>query len=159
MTATNWQWTVQYPTNGTFNIFSPGSPNTYVSVTGGGQLNVTYTDPCGETSHIEGVTIYSPCTMGGNIVAYPNPANNQLTIQNNAAPSDSLSVNSLVSNSVPASFTVDLYNKQGHIVKSGQTAVGGKSVVLATSDVTNGTYYLHVKQYGETLKKQIIIQH
>ncbi|MDB5152287.1 MAG: prcA [Mucilaginibacter sp.] len=158
MSASNWQWSVVYPTNGIFIIQSPNSQSTYVRVKGGGQVQVTYQDQCGETSHVEGVTIYSPCTMQS-IVIYPNPANNQLTIQDNATPSaDGSGV--IGSNTLTnTNFSAELYNGKAQIVKSGQTATGSQTIAFNTSDLTNGTYYLHISENGETIEKQVIIQH
>ena len=157
--ATNWQWTVQNPFNGTVNIFNPNAQSTYLSVTGGGQILVTYLDACGDTSAAEGVTIYSPCHMGDAIVAFPNPASNQLTIQNDTASPAGQSATANSNNVAAESFSVELFNAKGQVIKSGQTAEGSKSVVLNTADMVNGTYFLHVTQNGQTIEKQIIIKH
>jgi len=157
--ATNWHWTVDNPASGTYNIFSPYSQNTYVSVSGGGGVSVTYTDACGETSHTDGVTIYSPCGRSMAIVAYPNPAGNQLTIQNNSPGSVTLADGTTANIQAVAGFSVELYNSKGAIIKTGQNTDGSKNIVLDTTDIGNGTYFLHVKQGAEVVEKQIIIKH
>ncbi|BAU54146.1 S8/S53 family peptidase [Mucilaginibacter gotjawali] len=158
--ATNWHWTVNGTPNGVINIQSPYSQSTYVSVTGGGGIAVTYTDQCGETSHTDGVTIYSPCGKApAAIVAYPNPASNQLTIQNNTPAMATLADGTIANIQATPAFSVELYNAKGAIIKTGQNTGGGKNIVLNTADVSNGTYYLHVKQGSEVIEQQIIIKH
>ncbi|MEJ7683708.1 MAG: Ig-like domain-containing protein [Segetibacter sp.] len=73
---TSWQWTVDNPSSGSWNINSPNSPNTYVSVSGGGGISVTATSSCGTTK--TGVTIYSNCGFG--ITASPNPTTDNVTV-------------------------------------------------------------------------------
>jgi hypothetical protein len=154
--ATNWQWSVQQPTNGTFNIFSPNSPNTYVSVTGGGTVLVTYVDQCGETSYTEGVTIYSPCTSGA-MTVFPNPANSTLTVQNNTLASTGQSA--AAANVAWNNFSVELFDNKGKLLKSGQNAKGSEDILLNTSDILNGIYFLHIKQGTNLIEKEVIIQH
>jgi len=158
--ATNWHWTVNGTPNGVINIQSPYSQSTYVSVTGGGGIAVTYSDQCGETSHTDGVTIYSPCGKAPTaIVAYPNPAANQLTVQNNTQAIATLADGTPAEIQATPAFSVELYNAKGAIIKTGQNTGGGKNIVLNTADVSNGTYYLHVKQGSEVIEQQIIIKH
>jgi len=158
--ATNWHWTVSGTPNGIINIQSPYSQSTYVSVTGGGGIVVTYSDLCGETSHTDGVTIYSPCGKApGAIVAYPNPASNQLTVQNNTQTMATLADGTPAGIQATPAFSVELYNVKGAIIKTGQNTGGGKNIVLNTADVSNGTYYLHVKQGSAVIEQQIIIKH
>jgi hypothetical protein len=160
--ATNWHWTVDNPASGTYNIFSPNSQSTYISVSGGGGVSVTYTDLCGETSHKDGVTIYSPCGRAMAITAFPNPANTQLTIQNDnisTAGQSAAVAGATTASTGPDSFSVELYNDKGAVLKSGNNVKGNKAIVLNISDIQNGTYYLHVKQGSDVVKKQILIQH
>jgi len=156
--ATNWHWTVDNPSSGTYIIQSPNSQNTYVTVSGGGGVSVTYTDLCGETSHKDGVTIYSPCGRTNAIVAFPNPATNQLTVTNDniVAPGDTKTA------LTPGSYTdysVLLYNDKGNVLRSASNSKGNKAIVLDVSQISNGRYYLHVKQGKDLIEKQIVIQH
>jgi hypothetical protein len=161
--GTSWQWTVDNPASGTYNIFSPNSPSTYVSVSGGGGVSVTYTDPCGETSHRDGVTIYSPCGRANVIAAFPNPANDKLTVQNQVLPNTNSPA--FTAQAVPADnaylndFEVVLYNDKGKVLKSGKNRKGNLAVVLNTLDIPDGTYYLHITQGKDKTEKQILIRH
>lgn len=79
--GSNWQWTVDYLSQGSdIFIFNPNSPFTYVDVSGGGTVRLTYTDLCGVT-RTDGVTVYSNCYVGG--FAYslsPNPTSGSLQV-------------------------------------------------------------------------------
>ncbi len=170
--ATNWHWTVSNTSPGsTLTFRSPNSPGTIVTVHGGGGANVSYTDPCGNTA-TNGVTIYSPCGTGSRIASYPNPANQEMTVdyqtadssnpastaeQTSSADQTSTS-NSSTQSKTLNSFSVELYNDKGKVLKSGKSA-NGKAVVLNTADIPNGNYFLHVIDGKQVTKKQVVIQH
>ncbi|WP_419802358.1 T9SS type A sorting domain-containing protein [Mucilaginibacter sp.] len=144
--ATNWRWTASNLSSGsTITFQSPNSPSTYATVHGGGGANITYTDPCGNTAN-GGVTIYSPCGTGSRVASYPNPADQEMTVDyqtasdssNPAATSDAGTQSKTLN-----SFSVELYNDKGKVLKSGKSN-NGKGVVLNTADVQNGNYFLHV---------------
>jgi len=148
----------------TFTFQSPNSPSTIVTVHGGGGIYVTYTDPCGNTSAQNGVTIYCPCGTGGSsIVSYPNPANNEMTVQYaTASPSPQTSAATLSADAGTKtlnSFSVELYNDKGKVLRSGKTGNGNQNVVLSTVDIPNGNYFLHVIDGKEVIKKQVVIHH
>jgi len=161
--ATNWRWTVDNPSSGYYYIQNPNSASTFVTVSGGGGVSVTYTDPCGNPSARNGVTIYSPCGRAGSIVSYPNPANNEMTVQYaTASPTPQTSAATLsagASTKTLNSFSVELYNDKGKVLRSGKTGNGNQNVVLSTADVPNGNYFLHVIDGKEVIKKQVVIQH
>ncbi|WP_299291991.1 T9SS type A sorting domain-containing protein [uncultured Mucilaginibacter sp.] len=159
--ATNWRWTASNLSSGsTITFQSPNSSSTYATVHGGGGANITYTDPCGNTA-TSGVTIYSPCGTGSRVASYPNPADQQMTVDyqtasdssNPAATSDASTQSKTLN-----TFSVELYNDKGKVLKSGKSA-NGKGVVLNTADILNGNYFLHVKDGKELIEKQVIIQH
>lgn len=160
--ARNWQWTVDNPSTGTYNFQSPNSPSTLVHVSGGGGVSVSYVDECGLTSYRNGVTIYSPCGRSGAIAAYPNPTNTQITVQyknTNNTNQTATATTAADNTATVSSFTVELYNEKGKVLKSGQGGNSNASVVLNTSDLANGIYYLHVKQGSDLIEKQIVVQH
>jgi len=81
--ATNWNWSVSNNAHGSFYIYNRSSPQTYIDVSGGGGINLTYTDACGQTSPLNGVTVYSGCRGSGAFSAFsvfPNPASNTVTV-------------------------------------------------------------------------------
>jgi hypothetical protein len=160
-TATNWQWTVSYlGTNSAIIIDNPNAQTINAKVLGGGQVTVTYKDGCGETSAQNGVTLYSNCPRLSAIVAYPNPASSQLTIENKPVRHDAAGPGALVvtDNSV-SDFTAELYNSKGVIIRKAKNPTNSTAIVFNTADITNGTYYLHVKQGSDVIEKQIIVQH
>ncbi|MHB1922373.1 MAG: T9SS type A sorting domain-containing protein [Chitinophagaceae bacterium] len=107
--ATNWHWTVDNPSSGIF-IYSPNSQNTYMDVSAGGGVSVTYQDQCGDISSRNGTTIYSPC--GSLFTVSPNPASNSINI--------SASINTrsgTIENSNSTFSTVNIYDFQNNLVK------------------------------------------
>ncbi|MEX8549114.1 MAG: T9SS type A sorting domain-containing protein [Mucilaginibacter sp.] len=158
--ATNWHWYVDNPSSGTFYIQSPNSQSTYITVRGGGGVSVTYTDQCGNTSTRSGVTIYSPCGTGSSIASYPNPADQEMTVsyQTTSSPNQAATSDADTQSKPINSFSVELYNDKGKVLKSGKSS-NGKGVVLNTADIQNGNYFLHVKDGKEVIKKQVVIHH
>lgn len=160
--ATNWQWTVSNLSgSSTITFQNANSQSTYATVHGGGGVNVTYTDPCGNTSAPNGVTIYCPCGSGGSRVSsYPNPADKEMTVDYQTVESTDQATTSdaATQSKTTNSFSVELYNDKGKVLKSGKSA-NGKGVVLNKADIQNGNYFLHVKDGKEVTKKQVIIQH
>ncbi|KQN32350.1 hypothetical protein ASE92_17235 [Pedobacter sp. Leaf41] len=98
-----------------------------------------------------------PTCYGGNRFAvYPNPANTEVKI------SFDQDLNSKSANKSIAStnyFSVKLFDDKGKLIKGGQKGVDSSSVVLGTSDLPNGTYFLHILKDKAVIKKQIIVQH
>lgn len=76
-TVTSWYWSVDNPSSGSWIIDQPYSPNTYVSVDGGGGISVTATNNCGTSRN--GVTIWSNCYEYG-LMASPNPTTDNVTV-------------------------------------------------------------------------------
>jgi hypothetical protein len=157
-TATNWQWTVDNPSSGYYSIQSPNSQSTYVTVSGGGGVSVTYKDQCGETSPKDGVTIYSQCRASA-IAVYPNPANSQLTVANNNINTTDPPVEANSNLKALKEFSVELYDDKGKVLKSGKNTIGNQNIVLNTSNILNGLYFLHIIQGTDLIEKKIIIQH
>lgn len=68
--GSNWNWTVgSLGTNSQIYIYSPCSPNTNVNVSGGGTVNLTYTDACGNNLS-NGITVYSTCHSGNAVTDF-----------------------------------------------------------------------------------------
>ena len=110
-------------------------------------------------------TISFTVTCSGNFTVYPNPADEQLTIEQttslSGAASATASVNPLPTArwniaSVPESFSVKLLNAQQKEVASG-TATNSK-IQLDTSTLPAGTYYLHIYYTEGILQKQVVIE-
>ncbi len=84
----------------------------------------------------------NPCSSLG-FKAYPNAADNELHLDLTEKPY--------------ALYTYQLYNINGEIVQSGDSYNIIKT--LDTSELQNGSYFLHFYEDGEMIIKQIIIQH
>lgn len=90
------------------------------------------------------------CPIYRNI--YPNPANTNLTIELNPD-GDTLTKSTGYINEI------SLYNNKGKEVKSATIKSGETKTILDTKNLPNGTYFLHIKEGKEIIKKQIIIEH
>jgi len=61
-------------------IDNPNSSFTFINVSGGGTIRLTYTDLCGVT-RTDGVTVYSNCYNGGSAYSLsPNPTTGDLQV-------------------------------------------------------------------------------
>ncbi len=97
-------------------------------------------------------------------VAYPNPANDVLTVTNTASqqaqstsPASIDASNS--SSTAPVSFSIVLYDVNGNILRNGQAKPGESQITLDTQNIQNGTYYLHIMEGSKLIERQIIINH
>ena len=79
--GSNWLWTVSYLStpSSQINIYSPSSPSTMLSVTGGGTVTLSYTDQCG-VAQTTGVTVYNSGCFGYRVAVSPNPAKNNMSV-------------------------------------------------------------------------------
>ncbi|WP_298390315.1 T9SS type A sorting domain-containing protein, partial [Hydrotalea sp.] len=145
--ATNWNWTVDNPTSGIY-IYSPNSPNTYMDVSKGGGVSVTYTDACGETSQKNGVTIYSPC--GYSFTVYPNPANSMVNISLQPTNGKTAIVGSSISE-------ISIYDLQNNLQRH-QLFNKVSNASIDVSNLPTGLYIVEIKDgaYTERHKLQII---
>ncbi|WP_443938818.1 hypothetical protein [Pedobacter sp. MW01-1-1] len=120
---------------------------------------------------------YKNCgtAMSSNTLSvFPNPANNQITISlggqtdesstaKTAQTEDSGQVVTFVRTAkqsakiVKAPITAILYNEQ--MSKIVTQSIEGNSGIMDTSQVSDGTYYLHIEVDGVLNKKQIVIKH
>lgn len=79
--GSNWNWSVNYLStpSSQINIYSPTSPSTFVSVTGGGAVRLSYTDLCG-AAQTNGVTVYNSGCFGFRVAVSPNPAQSNMSV-------------------------------------------------------------------------------
>ncbi|MFD2731567.1 T9SS type A sorting domain-containing protein, partial [Pedobacter alpinus] len=103
---------------------------------------------CGTSDWVETEVESLDCSMNnyrtGNFNIYPNPANNELNLE---------------FQNYSNTREIKILNDKGDILISSQTKKGEKTLKLNTKDLKNGTYYLHITDGKETIKKQIIIAH
>jgi hypothetical protein len=144
--ATNWQWTVDNSSSGIY-ILNPNSPSTFMDVSKGGGVSVTYQDQCGETSLKNGVTIYCPC--GQEFVVFPNPANSTVSVSGAS--------NKLVTSSTSYISEITIYDALGNA----KIQAMFNRVVTASVNVTNlptGNYIIEITDgmYKERQKLEIV---
>lgn len=145
MPLSNWNWTSSPTTNSQINIYSSGSSSSYVSVYGGGGVNITATNACGETIH-DGVTVYSSCPRSLAFVVSPNPASNTVNIQPSTAQ---------VQKIAPQITNVNIYDQNGNLLRRRKYA-NVNNAQLNVSGLRTGIYYLEI-EYDKTKERQPLV--
>jgi hypothetical protein len=102
--------------------------------------------------------IYVPGGYYGSYSVYsysPNPADSELKIafKENTQNTKNESKNKI------KEFQVKLMDEKGRILREGSNLNANNIVTLNTSEVPSGTYFLHIKDDKELVRKQVIIQH
>lgn len=123
-----------------------------------GALNVSVNNDCGTVS--TGITVYPSYSCGtGTYAVYPNPADEQLNIEQEfaaAVENNQLQVSSTEASPQQESFSIQLYNKEQKKVAEAVSKKG--KIILDTSKLPAGTYFLHIHHQDAVLKKQVIIK-
>ena len=133
-----------------------------------GAVRVTASTNCGTATN--GITAYPNSYCGGYLtsgefVIYPNPADEQLTIEQGgndlnsteaSTPSNQLFGLSSSLESPTPTFKVELLNNQQVVVAKGTSQ--NKKITLVTSTLPPGTYYLQIYRAETVLQEQIVIQ-
>lgn len=113
--------------------------------------------PCGPSNSWFGYEMeFTDCSNNyrvSNFNIYPNPASNDLTIEY-SIPEDGENLSKLGQQK-----DVKLYNQKGEVMLSSLWIENEQKLKLDTKNIPNGTYFLHIKEGKETIKKQIIIKH
>ena len=116
------------------------------------------TSACGWTT--QSTISFTVTCSDGNFTVYPNPANEQLTIEQCASAASFSATASAATGwnitSAPTSFSVKLYNGQQKVVATG--TANKAELQLDTSKLPPGTYYLHIYYKDGILQKQIVIE-
>jgi hypothetical protein len=86
---------------------------------------------------------------------YPNPASNDLTIEYAPVEESSTEKNNLSS----MQKDIKLFNNKGKIMASSTMKENEVRLTLDIKNIPDGTYFLHIIEGKETVKKQIIIKH
>jgi hypothetical protein len=112
-------------------------------------------------SLIEYATIVDCGPGGGGTVisrmAYPNPANNNITITTKE-PVNSNTIYNKPMNSSTKEFNFSILDKFGKIRKRGKS-INGDDINVDVTDIPSDTYFLHIEMNNKVYKKQIIIRH
>lgn len=109
------------------------------------------TSSCGSSDLGGGEYYWGSCTNSYSYAIYPNPADDMLTIKPKPIKEDKIKVRKEI--------TANLYNEKGEKLKTGESINSGETITFDTRNIPNGTYYLHIIEGKETIKKQVIIKH
>ncbi|WP_169725057.1 T9SS type A sorting domain-containing protein [Algoriphagus terrigena] len=146
-------WTVQNTSTNTIRLYVPSNNSSY------GTVRVSVNNGCGATV-FTGRTVY-PCNYmmsTGSFKVYPNPARNELNIEN-LADSDNYSGSAQredAGSSESKAFRVEVFDHAEQMVKSGKSKDG--KVLLDISGLRAGTYFLHIYDGKKVVREQILIQ-
>lgn len=160
--ATNYQWRLER-VNGTSPshfILGNGNSSIELSVSSMGNfiLYVIVTTPCGSYSSNTFISVSNICGgLESLFKVYPNPANTEITIEKGFDKKDPENVSKNNSTNQILQQTIQIFNDKGELLKT--EIIAGSKAILNIKDIPNGTYYLHITEGKETIKKQIIIEH
>lgn len=107
---------------------------------------------CGQSYSIHRNGTVIDCYFRSSYTIYPNPAAEEINISFGDEQSNK-------ENRVVKNYEVRIFNEKGKMVKSAKNTSGSSIITISTSDIENGTYFLHIIDGKEIIKKQIIIQH
>jgi hypothetical protein len=137
--------------NGLSGSVEATAPGTY-------QLKIRAINSCGytESTYFVSVRNYGDSRCSGIMYrysVYPNPAGNEVTVAyvKNEKEQET--------QKFKKEFSMRLYNDKGKEVMFEKNNSEENSFSLNTSKLPEGTYYLNITDYEETIKKQIIIKH
>ena len=146
--VTSWLWTVDNPSNGSWIIYSPNSPNTNVAVSGGGGISINATNSCGTSRN--GVTIYSTCFS---FSATPNPTTDNITVAAIES-KDAISSNE----KKPVIHEIKITDHMGNLKKVYKYPAGNSNIVLSLKSFSKGTYIIQafdgISWYSVQIMKQ-----
>lgn len=134
-------------TNKVYWYYPPGS----YSIT----MRLEYDTSCGHITQY--ITFYDICNENYSYTVYPNPVNDQITVgYKNDSGQNALSERKKLQR---RQFEVKLVDNKGKVLRTMKNSSEANSIVLDTRDIPNGTYFLHITEGKNSVKKQIIIQH
>jgi hypothetical protein len=154
--GTNWLWSVGTLTGGsTIYIYTPNAYSTYVDVKGGGPLNLSYTDLCGNP-RTSGITVYSTCHAPMFIVS-PNPATGDITVSSNSAQAQVQSTEASAQTTQTKIYQIKVLNQAGTLLKQFSYPSGVASASLHLGSLMNGTYTLQIYDNVSWTSQQLVI--
>lgn len=116
-------------------------------------MRVEYDLPCGHI--VQTINFNKNCNSNYIYSIYPNPTDSELTINSE----DQISKTEASTENISTQkFMAELINNFGEKIRVGDN-LGGKNIVLDTRNIPSGTYFLHITDENQVIKKQIIINH
>jgi Subtilase family/Secretion system C-terminal sorting domain len=162
--GSNWNWTVGVlGNNSSIHIYSPTSPTTLADVTGGGTVNLSYTDLCGLREQ-NGVTLFSSCHAAA--VISPNPSSGMVTVSTEAGSRETVATTAMGQEAVKSNAVVDpswkiyriqVLGQNGNLVKLFNYPSGISSSTINLSDLKSGTYSLRIYDNSSWIVQQVVI--
>jgi hypothetical protein len=154
--GTNWHWTAGTLTPGSIiYIYSPTASSTFVDVTGGGPLNLSYTDLCGNLQ-TNGITVYSTCHAGQFIVA-PNPASGMVNVSTTTATANLQSEAASKTVSQSKIYQIKVLGQTGNVLKLFSYSSGVAAANIDLSSLQNGSYILQIYDNVSWTSQQVVI--
>jgi hypothetical protein len=159
----DYHWAM-YPGPPDFTPHDGNSLHFYTNYPGDYYLVATVPTACGTEQQSMWISVISDMDCGGggwSFNAYPNPANNTISISVNESNTKNTNTNTAVNNKLESTskdFEARIYNAKGKILKAAKN-IGKREIKFDTSDIPTGTYYLHIFDEKNIIKKQIIINH
>jgi len=146
--GSNWRWSVGHlGNNSSIYINNPTSSTTTISVTGGGVVDLNYTDNCGNPESTS-ITVYAQCMGGEAMMAVaPNPTTGMVTLSAaNATTKAAAEVpgSSGQSTMVQKIYRVNVCGVAGNQLKQFGFPAGATTVNLDLTSLPNGTYILQI---------------
>ncbi|EHQ25546.1 T9SS type A sorting domain-containing protein [Mucilaginibacter paludis] len=153
-----WDWLGVDPNSYAINGNGNNSISLYPFSPTNGTLRVQVNGPCGVPVESYTYVESASCSSSFAYTYYPNPATNQITVSSSIA---STAAKAKIQNpdQVYELFEARIYSDKGRVLASAKNTSVSKYVVIDTSQIPSGTYYLHILKGKETIKKQIIISH
>ena len=152
--ALSYHWVVTGPGSYTLNEYGNTASITF-DAAGTYYIYVYVITSCGIVqlgSDQRSIDIYE---SGGYYRFSPNPASTELVVTNNSEARQTASLKS-TNNKI---FEARLYDNKGKILRMKKNAVNEKRIVFDINDIPNNTYYLHIIEGKNVIKKQVIIHH
>ena len=133
----NWNWYIDHlGNNASIYIYSPNSSSTRLDVTGGGVVNLHYTDVCGVARTAGGPTVYSNCPPS--FAVTPNPAQDNITVS-----SDNQSTNQFKKAS-GLIYAIKITDRLGTVRKTYEYKTGITSTKIQVANLNAGVYLVSV---------------
>ncbi|MBC7914345.1 MAG: T9SS type A sorting domain-containing protein [Pyrinomonadaceae bacterium] len=160
--AISYDWYVEvagwgnYPRTANINPYATYADITFNSP-GTHYITVKATTPCGEVWYdYESFEVFvSENNYMMSFNYYPNPTDNQLTVERSIDEKKSQDQ----TKKEYKEFEVSLLDNKGKKLRSIKSAIEQTQVVVNTTDIPDGVYFLHIKEGEKIEKKQVIIKH
>ncbi len=118
-------------------------------------IKVQVVNVCGTPIYSNSVSNTGECKNMPYVIS-PNPSNSSIKISTISTDDTGMPITS--TGQAQRRFSYKLYTDKGKILREGEND-GKEEVVIDIKDIPNGTYFIHITEGEEVIKKQVIIQH